>query len=272
MQCRSGTFRQMITEARSSAKITYATWKALFLREAVSRLSAGRAAWVWLLLEPLVHVIFLLFIFSVIRIHSVGGIETTLWLMVGLTAFLMFKRTGTQTQNAVSSNKGLFTYRQVKPVDTVLVRAGLEGFLTMLVVIVLFCGAAMFGIATIPADPLSVLEAFFGLWLVGMGFGLIASVASQLIPEFGKIIGFVMTPLYFASGVMIPVAVVPQPYRDWLLFNPIIHGLEIARLGFSPYYHVVPGVSITYVYGFALVTIFFGLTLHARFATRLVSQ
>jgi len=242
------------------------------LREAVSRVSAERAAWLWLLLEPMVHIVFLLFIFSVIRMRSVGGIDTAVWLMVGLLAFLMFKRTGTQTQNAVSSNRGLFTYRQVKPVDTVLVRAVLEGFLVMLVSIIMFTGAATLGIAVVPLDPLSVLEAFFGLWLLGMGFGLIASVAGELIPEVGKIIGFVMTPLYFASGVLFPITVVPQPYRDWLMFNPIVHGLDAARLGFTPYYHAVPGLNIAYVYGFALVTIFLGLALHAKYATRLVMQ
>jgi capsular polysaccharide transport system permease protein len=258
--------------ARTSADITFAVWKALVLREAVSRLSAGRAAWLWLLLEPLVHVVFLLFIFSVIRMQSIGGIDTAVWLMIGMMAFLMFRRTGTQTQNAVGSNQGLFTYRQVKPVDTALMRAALEGFLTLLVSIVLFSGAALFGIDIIPADPMSVLEAFFGLWLLGAGFGLMASVAGEMIPELGKVIGFVMTPMYFASGVILPLANVPQPYRDWLLFNPVAHGLEAARLGFAPYYHAVPELSIGYVYGFAVVVIFLGLALHVRYATRLIAR
>lgn len=261
-----------MNKVRTSTNITLSVWKALFLREAVSRLSAGRAAWLWLLLDPLIQIVFLLFIFSIIRMRTVGGIDTVVWLMVGMLAFLMFRRTATQTQNAVGSNQGLFTYRQVKPVDTVLVRAALEGFLTVLVAIILFGGAILFGVGVIPDDPLFVLEAFFGLWLLGMGFGLMASVASELIPELGKVIGFVMTPLYFASGVMIPIASVPQPYRDWLLLNPVAHGLDAARLGFAPYYHVVPELSIAYLYGFALVTIFLGLALHIRFATRLVTQ
>jgi capsular polysaccharide transport system permease protein len=37
---------------RSPASITWAVWKALFLREAVARLFAGRAAWAWILVEP----------------------------------------------------------------------------------------------------------------------------------------------------------------------------------------------------------------------------
>lgn len=257
---------------RSPAAIMLSVWEALFLREAVSRLAAGRAAWLWLLLEPVAHIVFLMSVFAIIRMHVVGGVDAAVWLMVGLLAFFMFKRTAIQAQNAVNANQGLFAYRQVKPVDTVLVRAALEGFLMVLVTIVLLGGAGLFGLDIIPADPLAVLEAFFGLWLMGLGFGLMASVAIELVPELGKFLGLTMTPLYFLSGVIFPIADVPQPYRDWLLLNPVAHGLEAARLGFAPYYHAVPGLSMAYTYGLALLGIFLGLALHVRFATRLIAK
>lgn len=257
---------------RTPMSITLSVWKALFLREAVSRLSTGRSAWLWLLLEPLFHVVFMLFIFTVISMHKVGGIDTAVWLMVGMLAFLMFRRTATQSQNAVGANQGLFAYRQVKPVDTVLVRAALEGLLTIMATIILFAGAALFGINIAPEEPLSVLVAFFGLWLAGMGFGLMASVVGELIPELGKIIGLVMTPMYIASGAIFPIATVPQPYRDLLLLNPVAHGLEAARLGFASHYHAVPELSIAYIYGFALGAIFLGLALHIRFAAKVVAR
>lgn len=279
MFLRKGFVRRMagavimpMNSVRTPAVVTLSVWKALFLREAVSRLSAGRGAWLWLLLEPVVHIVFLMFIFAIIRMHVVGGVDTAVWLMVGLLAFFMFRRTATQAQNAVDSNQALFAYRQVKPADTVLVRAALEGFLMVLVAIILFGGAGLFGLGIVPADPLAVLEAFFGLWLVGLGFGLMASVAIELVPELGKFLGLAMTPLYFFSGVIFPIAQVPQPYRDWLLLNPVVHGLEAARLGFAPYYHAVPGLSTAYTYSFALLSIFLGLALHVRFAMRLIAK
>ncbi|MEO8333093.1 MAG: ABC transporter permease, partial [Gallionella sp.] len=192
--------------------------------------------------------------------------------MVTPLAYFMFTRTGTQSMNAIDANQALFGYRQVKPVDTVLVRAGLEGFLMTLIVIILCIGGGLFGLDIVPADPLLALAAFCGLWLTGLGFGLIMSVSSELIPEIGKFIDLFMTPLYFFSGVLFPVSIVPHPYYDWLLLNPLIHGLEAVRLAFAPDYRVIPELSISYLYGFALVTIFFGLALHNRFAARLVTQ
>ena len=261
-----------VHSVRSATAITLSVWKALFLREAVSRLSAGRAAWLWLLLEPVINVTYMLVIYTVIRVHAVGGIDTAVWLMVGMLGFFMFRRTAAQTMNGIGANRALFTYRQVKPVDSVLVRAGLEGFLMILISIILFSGAALFGLDIIPADPLAVLEAFFGLWMIGLGFGLATSVAVELVPEMGRLIGFILMPLYVISGVMLPIGSVPQPYRDYLLLNPIAHGLEAVRLGFAPHYHAVPDLSISYIYGFAMVSIFLGLALHNRFATRLVMQ
>jgi capsular polysaccharide transport system permease protein len=252
--------------------IALSVWKALFLREALSRLFSGRATWFWLLAEPVFHVTYMLVIFTIIRVRTVGGIDTTVWLMTGMLAFFMFRRTGTQVMNAISANQALFTYRQVKPVDTLLVRGGLEGILMIVVASILLAGAALLGHSVAPADPLAVIEAFLGLWLVGMGFGLVSSVASELVPELGRIINFVMMPLYMVSGVIFPLSAVPPPYRDWLLLNPVAHGLEAVRLGFAPHYHAVPELSIAYIYGFALVSIFLGLALHRRFALRLVTQ
>lgn len=258
------------TNTRSPLLITYGTWKALFLREAVTRLSTGRAA-LWILIDPIIQILFLVWMFSVIRMRVVSGIETSIWIMVGVASYNIFRNTMTQGMNAVSANKALFTYRQVRPADTVLVRAGMEVFLMILVMIILFSGASLFGLNVLPADPLAVLEAVLGLWLIGLGFALILSVVRELIAELAKIIQIAMMPLYMCSGVIFPMSSIPQPYRDWLMFNPLVHGVEAARLGFSPYYHAIPELSISYIYSFALICLFLGLALQVRFTNRLIA-
>src|SRR5688572_25426855 len=122
---------------RSPLSITLSVWKALFLRDAVNRMSQERAASLWLLAEPAVHILVIVFLFTALRIRIVEGIDPRLWLMVGITVFFMFRRTGQQAMNAIGRSQALFTYRQVKPIDAVLVRAGVEGFLMTLVTIIL---------------------------------------------------------------------------------------------------------------------------------------
>ena len=261
-----------LRNSRTPLSITFSVWKALFLREAVFRLSTGRAAWMWLLLEPVIVIIFHLFWYSTVHIGTIGGMNIAVWFMLGMSGFFMFRRTGLQSINAIDANKTLFSYRQVKPVDTVLVRACLEGFLMTVTLIILCIAVGLYGLDIIPTDPLMAFAALCGMWLVGLGFGLIFSVARELVPEVGKFIDLSMLPLYFMSGILFPINIVPEPYYDWLLFNPLIHGAEIMRLSFAPVYQAAPGLSISYLYGFALTTIFFGLALHSRFAARMMTQ
>lgn len=258
--------------SRSPLTITLAVWKALLLREALSRLFGRRAAWFWLLLEPVFHVAYLMVIFAVIRVRHVGGIATPLWLMVGLLAYFMFQRASRQAMNAVGSNQALFVYRQVLPVDTVLVRAGLEGAVMVVVTMLMLAGGALFGLRVVPADPLLVLGALAGMWLLGLGLGLCSSVVAELSPEGGRVLLMLMRPLYMLSGVVFPIAMVPQPYRDWLALNPLVHGLDAVRLGFAPYYHEIPGLDLGYLYEWAMVLVLLGLMLQVALARRMVMQ
>lgn len=262
-----------MTEAiRSSLSITISVWRALLLREALSRISGGRMPWLWLLLEPMLHLAFLTFMMAVLRQRVIGGINVVIWVLVGVLGFLFFRRTASQTVNAVDANSALFVYRQVRPVDTVLVRGFLECALLVLISLITFCCTALFGFDVLPSDPVFVLVAVFGLWLFGLGVGLMFSVIIELIPEVDHFYKLAMMPLYFVSGVIFPIAAVPFPYRDWLLLNPLVHGLEAIRLGFSPYYHAIPELDVEYLYIVSICCVFLGLALHQRFAQRLVAK
>lgn len=257
---------------RSSLSITLSVWQAIFLREALDRLFGMRAAWLWLLVEPVFHIGFIATIFTAIRMHTVGGIDIAVWIIVGMLAFFLFRRTAIQVMYAIDCNRPLFAYRQVKPFDAAIVRGGLEAFLMAIIALVILSGATLLGRATFPSDPLLAMTGAAGLWLLGMGYGLVASVLMELVPESEHILNILMLPLYLISGTIWPISSIPLPYREMLLINPIVHGLEAVRLGFVPYYHVVPGYSLGYLYAFAVTSVFLGLALYRRYALRLVMQ
>lgn len=261
-----------LLKVRSPANITISVWRALFLREALTRIVSRRAAWFWLIAEPCFHIGYLMFLYTVIRIRTIGGVTTAVWVMDGLLAFLMFRKTANQVAGAIESNKSLFAYRQVKPMDAIIVRGFLEAFLMVVSFSFVMCGAAMWGYDVVPDDPLAVIVAVTGMWLFGMGWGMIVSAAIGMLPDLGKILRIVTRPLYLVSGVMHPVAAIPQPYRDWMLYNPLVHGLEATRLGFSPHYHAVDGLSVSYLYWCALILVFFGLALQRHFAVALMTR
>ena len=136
---------------RTPLEVTLSVWRALFLREGVTRLAAGRAAWLWILLEPIVHVVFLMVVFSTLRSRVLSGADFAVFLALGVMGFHMFKNPTTRCMDAVNANRALFAYRQVKPVDAVIVRALLEGFIEFIVYLLVISGAAFVGMDSMSA-------------------------------------------------------------------------------------------------------------------------
>lgn len=255
---------------RSAWQITLSVWRALFLREAMHRLFYRRGAWVWLIAEPVLQMAFLVFIFTVIRVSVIGGIATPLWLLAGMLGFFMFRRTMNIGMSSIQMAKPLFTYRQVKPADAVLVRSASEGVLMFIIALIIFLGAAILGLDVLPDNGFGVLYAFFTLWLLGLGISLLISVPRTIIAEVGDVVGILMTPMYLLSGVILPIAAAPQPYRDWLMLNPIVHSLEVMRLSFASHYVGVPELDVLYPLEFAIILIFFGLILQRIYKKKVI--
>ncbi|WP_411330858.1 ABC transporter permease [Desulfovibrio desulfuricans] len=250
---------------------TIFVWQALFLREALDRFFGSRAAWAWLVVEPAMHIGFMSCLWGMMRKNSLGGINVTMWIILGMLSFFLFRRTSVQTLHALDCNKAFFAFRQVRPFDVALMRAGVEAFSMFFISSSILGVAALAGLEVLPDDPITVLLALAGLWLFGLGYGLVTSVCMRLVPDSGHIFQIFMMPLYLISGVIMPVAYIPMPYRDWLLWNPLVHGLELVRLGFFSNYHTLD-VSFSYLYSWVLLSITLGLTLYRAFETRLVTQ
>ena len=250
---------------------TLTVWQALFLREALDRFFGSRAAWAWLLVEPSMHIAFMGGVWGMMRRNSMGGIDVSLWIILGMLSFFLFRRTAVQTLHALDCNKAFFAFRQVRPFDVALVRASVEAFSMFFISWFILGVAAMLGLHVLPEKPLTVLLALAGLWLFGLGYGLITSVGMRLVPDSGHIFQILMMPLYLISGVIMPLTFIPVPYRDWLLWNPLVHGLELVRLGFFSNYHTLD-VSFSYLYAWVLGSLALGMALYRGLETRLVTQ
>ncbi|OGA74842.1 MAG: hypothetical protein A3G81_16915 [Betaproteobacteria bacterium RIFCSPLOWO2_12_FULL_65_14] len=243
------------------------------MREAVSRLAQDRIAWVWLIFEPIAHVaVFVAFIVIGLRQRSIAGADVSVFLMLGVLAFFMPRNILGRAMDAIEPGEALYAFRQVVPVDTVLVRAVVEGLLVILILVTMLTIAGLLGFPVIPADPLYALYALAALWLAGLGLGLVLSVLGTLVAEIARITRLLMTPLYFLSAVIFPSIAIPLGFRDIILLNPILHGIEGLRIAFMPAYVVPPGIDVGYLVQFAVVMLFIGLALHIRYRAELKAK
>lgn len=257
---------------RSPLQIMLSVWKAIFLRESGVRLFGSRAAWVWLLVEPLVHVAFISFLFSVVRQREVGGIHVVLFLVLGLYGFFLFRRTASQMGGGIGSNRALFTYRQVTPFDPVIVRGMLEFCIMMFAFGLTMAGLVLLEFDVKPDRTLPLVGGYVGLWLLGSGLGLVIAMLGEIAGEARKILEMTLMPLYFLSAVIFPISIVPPEFLDVFLANPVPHGLETIRMSMTHEYRSVPGIELGYLYAWAACLWGLGLLLYRSFSYRIVAE
>jgi len=262
-----------VKSSRSSWQVTRSVWHALFLREMIGRTTSDRFAWLWMVIEPVA----LIAMMVSVRVFLLGGAKTIVgadfvpWLVTGLMAFFLFRENMNRSIGAIDSNKGLFTYRQVQTIDPVLVRCFLEGSIKTFILVLFILILELLGTQILPDNYLRAMLLWFSLWLLGLGVGLVLSVAANLIPEIGRLVKMISLPLMILSGVILPLNYLPIHIREYVLLNPIVHGIELLREAFFSTYQPVSGVSITYLGTWVLITNTLGLILHLKFSEKLKS-
>src|SRR5690606_21073089 len=107
---------------RGGLAVMQASIRALILRELQTRFGQYRLGYVWVFLEPLLTIGILVLLFGTIRERAAPGIDYLVFLINGMIPFFMFRTGVTLGMSAVESNKGLFSYRAVNPIDALIAR------------------------------------------------------------------------------------------------------------------------------------------------------
>ncbi len=214
---------------RSAWKIQKSVVYAFFARELKTSYGQSRLGYFWVFFEPLTHVLVFTIFFGVLGRHLLSGIDYPLFIITGIFPFLFFRQVSNRSAVAVSANRSLMAYRYVQPLDCIWARALLELVLFLVGFIIYLLVAGYCGYAVMPHRPLEVVCAYLLLFIFSIGFGILVGVATGFYPNVKKIFIFINRPLYFLSGVFLPLSAVSEKYQEWLLWNPILNALELAR-------------------------------------------
>lgn len=258
-------------QRRSPLKIQRAVLLALFIRELRTRVEGRWLGAIWLLFEPLVHVTFILTMLSFLRRASSTIAEFPVFLITGLLPFFIFRNVTLRLTDAIGANKGLFSYRQVKPIDTLIARAMVETGLYSAVYLVTLVVLGWLGFHWLPWAPLELIVVGALLVALGASLGLMLAVLTFERPKFRSMVGLVFLPLYICSGVIFPVHNLPSEFRQYLLWNPVLHLIELSRGYFIPNYQPLVGVNLRYPLAATLVLSALGLSLYRVNRQRLIA-
>ena len=234
---------------------------------------ADRMGWFWMIFEPAAFIGIMVAIRGFIRSDRlIVNAEFIPWMIAGLMGFFLVREGMLRGMGAIESNSALFAYRQVHPVDPVIVRNFLEGMLRSLIFLLFILGGLMLGLDMYPDNAIRAMAAWLSLWSLGLALGLLTSVVATLVPEVGRVVRMLSLPLLILSGVMFPLNKLPHWLLEYLMLNPIPHGIEVLRLGFFENYQTVHGTSMLYFWMVTLSISALGLLMHLRFVDRLKAK
>lgn len=257
---------------RSGLVVMYASVRALFFRELQTRFGHYRIGYVWALLEPVLSVIFMLILFGAIVKRVLPGIEYPVFLINGILPFFVFRKSVTQALGAIEANAGLLSYRNVKPIDIIIARSGLEFLLYFVCYVFLSLVLVWIGYEISLSHIPYLLFCWLGLLLFSFGVASCFLVVGSWSREVNKVITPFFILLYFMSGALFPLHRVPEQYLVYFLWNPLAHLFELMRHSVAPSYSALPGVSMSYFLVCTIFVLFLGLALNQVFHERMLTR
>jgi len=253
-------------QTRSALKINQAVLFALILREIRTRLYARRFGAMWLLLEPIAHTAALLAFITIIRGRAMLGFDAPMFYFVGIAPFVLMRNICLRMMEAVSANQSLFAYRQIKPLDTMLARLVVEVALAACVYVLISLGMGIFlGYDVRTHHPAE----WAGILLLGIALsfsiGVLLCLVAEAIPELKGFFHVVFLPLYFISGVIFPIWLLPEWLLPWIIWNPFLHIVDGLRWAVFEHYPETLGINTAYPFKVTACSLFIALGLyHAR--------
>ncbi|HDR2511217.1 TPA: ABC transporter permease, partial [Enterobacter roggenkampii] len=164
---------------------------------------------------------------------------------------------------AIEANQGLFNYRPVRPIDTIIARTILETIIYVGVYIVLMTTVGLVGEQFSLSHIITLTITWILLVVFSFGIGLIFMVVGNTFPEAEKFLPIIIKPLYFVSCVMFPLHAIPENYWPYFLWNPIVHAIELSRESVVSSY-TSGDVSLGYLALSAMIALFIGLIVYRK--------
>ncbi|MCF6243634.1 MAG: ABC transporter permease [Sulfurovum sp.] len=257
-------------QRRHYLDIFYVVQKALFLRELNMRFSSSRLGLFWTFFEPFFQVL----LFILLKIFLFGdrasNFEYAVFLALNFTAFNMFRNIVTKSIGSFSANRGLFIYKQVKPIDTIIARVLVEIFITSIIILMFLFIGYYFEYDMNVGNFNLVAFGFLFLIVFSFSLSLCLSVANTFINSVKTIVKFLMNALMFGSAIFYSLDMLSEEVQAILLYNPLTHFIVFIH---SAYFQVIDSSPVDYTYMILWTTslLFAGLWYYIKLEKRIIS-
>jgi capsular polysaccharide transport system permease protein len=225
---------------------------------------------VWVFAEPIGQLAVMILIFTLIGRAPGYGNSFALFLLTGIGMLTLFTRGAQLVASAIQGLAGSTRLAAIGMFHESLAKVLFEVIVALTFFTVLAWGIGMVQhMRTAPHHPLVAAEAFFWGGLFAFGFGLLRGWAMLFLPPLDRLYTILSRVLIFVSGVFFVPSFMPDPYRSWLSWNPVVHLVELLRLGVYDQYPSIV-YAPDYLRAWALGATAFGMALLWRARARVM--
>lgn len=247
------------------------TITALILREMQTTYGRSPGGYLWALLEPIGGIFLLTVVFSVGFQSPPIGTDFAPFYASGLIPFFLFISVSAKMAQSLQFSRQLLAYPSVTFVDALIGRLIVNTMTQLLVGYIIFTGV-LFIYDTQGAIDLSAITLSFALvTLLAAGIGTLNCFLTMCFPVWINVWSILTRPLFLLSCIIFLFETIPQPYRDWLWYNPLVHVVAIMRGGFYSNYDY-SYVSVTYVIMVSMICLTVGLLFLSRYYRDLLDR
>ena len=244
---------------------------ALIYKEFSDRLGNSALGILEIFIEPFCIVIILLAVKSLLGRASTQ-IDFILFVISGIIPFYAFKDIAIDSLKTMKQNESVLIYKPVRPVDIVLSKSIVECGIYSIVFVIISLGVMASNEIWMINDLPLLLFVYFLLFITALGVAFVTLVIGHLYPWSAQIVRFLNRPLLFMSGIFFSLSQLPQNFRPFLSWNPILQSIEISRHAISNSYVLDDLISLTYLIFVSSLTLSFGGAVYILSQKRLMRQ
>lgn len=210
---------------------------AVLLQDMRTRFGRSYLGYLIALAWPLSHMGFIIAGYLLTTKIAPVGDDPAVFLATGLLPYILCFYPARMMAFAIIQNRQLLNIPILKPVHLIIARSILETLTAVAVAIIFYSVLYIGGVDFMPLDAIDAASAIAASIYLGIGLGFFNVVLCALFGPFTIVfITVLMIGAYIVSGVYVPIWVVPEPTRSYMLFNPLLHLVEWLRSAYFTSY------------------------------------
>ena len=215
--------------------LIFTVWPLLKLR--VSLVQAdSRIALLWSFLLPMTMVIIMSAMYIITGVRFVLGMDVETFSLLGMVNWYMFRIIIFRSSEAYFGGRPFLNMEPVTPLMMALVNSVFYFIVYVVLLSILISVGHAFDILSAPDNVPGVAAYMFGIAVIAASLGLLFGSIASYWHFFLRLAPPIERFLQLFSSVFFVSEQIPAPYRHFILWWPMSHGLQLLRSCYFPQY------------------------------------